>query len=343
MMRWLVFAAAGLATVMTAYPDALRMNHIQVIGTHNSYHLAPGPLAARVADWAAGAKGLDYSHPPLNVQLDQGVRSFELDLNHTPEGFAIFHVPVIDTRSTCPWFAGCLETVRAWSDAHREHVPISFLLELKDGSIRYDNRLLEFDAESLDRLDAEILNAFPRERLITPDDVRGKATTLEEAVLAQGWPALADVRGKVFFILHERGKNRDLYTRDRPALEGRVMFVNSRPGRPDAATLVLDHPDASRISPLVKKGYLIRTRADAGLRTDEKRRDAALATGAHILSTDFPPGGPHASGYAVRFSSGAARCNPVNAPAHCAGAALDPVPVSIAEAPSTGTQPDQGS
>ena len=53
--------------------DTLRVNDMQVIGTHNSYHLRP-PRTLPPGDVA------DYEHPALDVQLnDQGVRSFELD------------------------------------------------------------------------------------------------------------------------------------------------------------------------------------------------------------------------------------------------------------------------
>ncbi len=320
----LTFVVLALTASAEAPPSAVRMNEVQVIGTHNSYHVAPALSVSRVTDWVARVKDLNYTHAPLDVQLDRGVRSFEIDLHHTAEGFAVFHVPLIDEGSTCRWFTECLALVRAWSETHPGHVPISFLLEFKDENVRPNSRLLPLGAQGLDRLDADILSVFPRERVITPDDVRGDAQTLEAAVLNRGWPTMDEARGKVFFILHERRENRDLYTEGRPSLEGRVMFVNSSPGRPDAATLVLDHPDVGRIAPLAAQGYLIRTRADAGLRVSETRRDTALASGAHILSTDFPPGQPHESGYVMAFPGGApARCNPVNAPETCADTLLE--------------------
>ena len=43
----------------------LRINHIQVKGTHNSYHLAPiGPTI----------RAYDYSHDPLDIQAEDGIR-----------------------------------------------------------------------------------------------------------------------------------------------------------------------------------------------------------------------------------------------------------------------------
>ena len=69
-----------------------------------------------------------------------------------------------------------------------------------------------------------------------------------------------------------------------------------------------------------RAGFFIRTRADAGLNVaapgQPARRDAALASGAHILSTDFPAGEPHAElGYVVNQSARALALEPAWVPA----------------------------
>ena len=53
-------------------PEPLRINHIQVLGTHNSYHIEPfGPTI----------RAYDYTHEALDIQAeDFGVRQFELDV-----------------------------------------------------------------------------------------------------------------------------------------------------------------------------------------------------------------------------------------------------------------------
>ena len=302
----------------TAAVDALRLHQVQVIGTHNSYHVRKQPANGRAGDW-------NYSHAPLDVQLDRGVRSLELDLHWKNGEFEVFHVPLVDEGTTCRSLADALATVRKWSDAHPRHVPISFLFELKKEGPGLDKRIKEVDSAGLDQLDNLLKEAFPPARRIAPDDVRAGAATLRAAVEQHGWPKLSDVRGKVFFILHDNGAKRELYVRDHPSLSGRAMFVRSDPERDDAAALVLDNPRDDEIGRLAKAGYLIRTRADADLRAplaaNNARRDAALASGAHILSTDFPHGEPQAeTGYVVEFSADApARVNPVNAPPELAG------------------------
>lgn len=82
-------AAAVLSISAPARADDLRLNQLQMIGTHNSYHIAPHPvtmeqIAARSSDLA---QSLDYTHRPLALQLnDLGVRQIELDIFADPEG-----------------------------------------------------------------------------------------------------------------------------------------------------------------------------------------------------------------------------------------------------------------
>ena len=77
---------------------------------------------------------------------------------------------------------------------------------------------------------------------------------------------------------------------------------------------------------MVSKGYFIRTRADEPIQMllkDEvpAMRDAALASGAQIVSSDWVGAGVSArynSDYFVGLPLGrSARCNPVNAPGGC--------------------------
>lgn len=299
--------------------EQLRINQLQYIGTHNSYHVRAKP--SRFAS-------LNYSHAPLDVQLDRGVRSVELDLHDRGGTFEVCHIVKIDEGTTCRRLSDALETVRKWSDAHPGHLPISFLFELKKDGVGFDPRIRKFDAASLDRLDDLLRSVFPASRCIRPDDVRGSASTLREAVEKNGWPTLAAGRGKVFFILHDEGPLRDAYLKGHASLRGRVMFVRSDETRDDAATLVLDDPRDPEIPRLVSAGYFIRTRADADLHTDRpgkpSRLKAALASGAQIVSTDYPTGEPQAgTGYVVEFAKGApARVNPVNGPKPLRGQTL---------------------
>ena len=177
---------------------------------------------------------------------------------------------------------------------------------------------------------------FGEDRLLTPDDVRRPGRTLEESVAGRGWRTLGRSRGKVLFLLdNEPGPVRDAYVAGRPSLEGRVLFTNSLPGEPDAAFIKRNDPlgaNLGQIQALVRAGYLVRTRSDLPLETvladDRRQLEAALASGAQVVSTDFPEVGMSAryrSDYVARMPAGGTiRCNPVSARRGCAGRRLEP-------------------
>lgn len=78
---------AVLAGMTVAAPP--RLDQCQVIGTHNSYHVAPGPAMDALirASVGAGADDLAYTHRPLKEQFALlGIRQVELDLYADPEG-----------------------------------------------------------------------------------------------------------------------------------------------------------------------------------------------------------------------------------------------------------------
>ena len=359
-LRQLLLAA--LLTASAAAQDApLKLNQIQLIGTHNSYHagIAPSETKLWQANYAEAYRGLDYQHPALPVQLDAGVRQIELDVfadtkgglyahpsgpvmtaaQHLPPdppfdpqglmskpGFKVMHVQDVDYRSTCQPFIACLTQVKQWSAAHPNHVPIFILVETKQGAPRPGMNMTTpepFTSATFDALDAEIRSVFPPNTLITPDDVRGHYPTLNQAVLAGNWPTLASARGKVVFLMDQRPVG-PVYLEGHPSLRGRVIFTNAEPGQPDAAFLERNDGPAADIATLVRQGYLIRTRTDADTReartNSTTKRDAMLASGAQILSTDYPANEPARwDGHFTVTLPGnpEARCDPQNAPTPC--------------------------
>ncbi len=268
-MRGLSIVFVSGAVLSSAWAGEPRLNQIQVIGTHNSYHLAPDP-AVRALIAATGrqrAEAIDYSHRPLAEQFSRlGIRQIELDLYADPEGklFAepaarkilsglgkdpgpdpdpegrlrkpgmkVLHLPDVDYRTTVPTLVEALKQVRAWSQANRRHVPILILLELKSERVPgLPARPIPFTSRELEAVDAEILSVFPREAILTPDRLRGRFATLPEAIKADGWPTLDSVRGLVFFALDNEGSVRDLYLEGRPALRGRSCSRPSPPRTP---------------------------------------------------------------------------------------------------------------
>ncbi|MEE3369131.1 MAG: Ca2+-dependent phosphoinositide-specific phospholipase C [Planctomycetota bacterium] len=336
---------------LMAADTAARLNQIQVIGTHNSYHLEPSATVVEaITTVYPGAKTeLAYRHRPLQEQFDKlGVRQVELDLFADPDGghfgwplgarldglsreefdprgiwqqpgYKIMHVQDVDYRTTVPTFRAALRQINRWSLAHPRHVPIMVLLELKERAIVGLTRPVAMTRDRLRELEAEIREVLEVERILRPDDVRGTASCLRDAVIKSGWPALQDVAGRVLFGLDNEGQLRDRYLELHPGLRDGLLFVSVPESHPAAAWMKINDPVSAqqRIQRLVKSGFLVRTRADADTqqarRKDVRRRNLALSSGAHFVSTDYPEPDSRLSDYHVRLPGGVvARANPVS-------------------------------
>jgi hypothetical protein len=355
LLRKLLLGNPLLASLVltSCFDDHPRLNEIQVLGTHNSYHIQPraallGAIASFEPELAAT---LEYTHLPLAEQLERGARQLEIDVYADPAGghyarragllaigqdprsglaelnapgLKVLHIQDLDFETHCLSFVACLETVRGWSREHPTHVPLMIMIEAKQDPI--DDPLglgfavpIPFGPAELDSIDEEIRSVFSDADLITPDDVRGGAETLERAVLDHGWPSVFESRGRVLFTFLNGDAARDGYIGGHPSLAGRAMFTTSPVGTPEAAFFNVNDArvDASRIAELVAAGYLVRTRAD--IDTIEARSGdtslqlAAFASGAQFVSTDYlVPDPALGTGYVATLPGGSpVRCNPL--------------------------------
>lgn len=378
----------ALSAHAEAHPKELKLNEIQVLGTHNSYaqpvdkrllaevdpileKLMPlMSMGMKEADMARFkeehpyglifSEALNYAHPDLKSQLDAGLRSLELDVNPDPvgghyrdpagyrllrskgivdlpphdttdldrPGFKVLHVPDIDFRSHCPTLKRCLAQIRAWSDANPNHAPLFLLIEPKTQGLPIlpqPTAPIPFTEEQFNALDLELVEGLGRERLITPDDVRGDYPTLNAAIKAGNWPTLSKSRGKIVLLMITATgpAATKVYLEGHPSLKGRMAFVRAEPDEDHAAFLMYDNAlvRQNEIQKAVKAGYLVRTRSDIDTYeakvNDPSRAKAAFDSGAQVVSTDFfQDGNPYGTPYVVRLPGGAEyRCSPVFCPA----------------------------
>ena len=364
---FLAVASPCVQAQTAAQQDTLvHLNQIQVIGTHNSYNqgFAPSEEKFMRARDPKSYASLEYRHASLTHQLDGGVRQLEIDIFADPQGgrfshpkiveltkqaglppdpdfdpqhkmdqpgFKVIHIQDLNQRSSCPLFVDCLREIQTWSKAHPRHIPLFLLIETKQGTLKEvpGSVVAEpFTPILFDALDKEIRSVFSDSEMILPDQVRGSARTLEAAVLANRWPTLAQSRGKVIFLMDQK-KAGPAYTQGHPLLEHRILFTNADPGQPDAAFIEENNGSGGVIDALVRKGYLVRARADEGTvaarNNDTTRRDELLRSGAQMISTDYPLSEPSSwSDYSVGLPGGLpARCNPANAPPNCRSSLLE--------------------
>jgi hypothetical protein len=332
--------------------EQVSMNDIQMIGSHNSYKRAlNSKLLALIAQQdAKAAAQINYSHPSLSQQLEIGLRHLEIDIVKDPSGgrfskplgeeltgqtlltsvereqlnqpgFKVMHLPDLDFSSHCILFQGCLDELLTFSKQQPDHLPIVILMNLKESRTKLINgaEVLSFELDDYKQLD-NVLKITFGDKLITPNEIKGQYASLEQAVLAKGWPLLSKVKGRFLFILDGKEHQREDYRLGHQSLNDRAMFASYEEGSPEAALMIRNNPIKAKaqIQSLVKKGYMVRTRADSGAGTLSKTKDVKLRTedafnsGAQIISTDFYPGAPQVlpSNFVVSFKQGMLyRCN----------------------------------
>lgn len=285
----------------------LRLDEIQVIGSHNSYKAAIDPeQLAMMLQLDPGARALDYAHLSLTDQLNLGLRNLELDVYHDPQGgsyanpfglrllraagstpspfdpeghlstpgFKVMHDAEFDFRSHKLRLEDALDELAAWSDRNPGHLVIFVTMNCKRGPMREPGKppAADFDVAAMDRLDRAVSQRLGARRLFTPDDLRRDEPTIAAGLARHGWPRASQAAGRFLFALDEGGQTRANYLFARPGARGGAFFPVVDLGSPEAAFYVLNDPraDAARIAAALAAGGIVRTRADAG--TEEARQ-----------------------------------------------------------------------
>jgi hypothetical protein len=336
----MLFTANTTASVLLDAP----LNEYQWFGSHNSYKRAlPAILYNELAQLDRhAANQINYAHPSLQRQLDTGLRQLEIDVVNDPlghqyqyaemesrlhqvwlteeerhtlaqPGFKVLHIPHVDVLSHCVTFQACLKQLVSWSDNHPNHFPIVVMINAKENQPSFITKPppVAFTSDTYSALD-DLIKKVMGHRLVSPDDIRGSHTTLRDAVVTGGWPSADSLKGKWLFLFDGNDSQRALYRKNHASLHGRSMFASYEPNSDEAAIFIRNNPIelSADITKLVRQGFMVRTRADANLsaspQAKAKQREAAINSGAQIISTDFYAQSPQAKkyGYQAEFADG---------------------------------------
>jgi hypothetical protein len=174
----LLFAMLSIAKGQNS--NGLKLNQIQIIGSHNSYKKLPDPrvmkfmmkMRKRLGD-AADPLRIDYGHLPFDSQFaDYGVRGLEIDIYNDPKGgnlykrkinafvhgvpvrsgiaelkkpgFKVLHIKDVDYLTNYYTFKESLIALKRWSDANPTHLPIFINLEPKTAGPADESGALRF-------------------------------------------------------------------------------------------------------------------------------------------------------------------------------------------------------
>lgn len=306
--------------------ENLRINHIQTKGTHNSYHLEP--LISPTREYM-------YSHETLDIQaMNQGVRQFEIDVWwDLRDGLRVYHNQY-DSGTTCATLEICLSVLLQWSSNNPSHHTVFIWIEPKDWPEQTAGvtTTVQF-TELLGDIESEIDEFWPRNKSIIPQDIQQNHSSLGQAIITEGWPLISESRGKAMFILLATGEMRDLYIQE--YFPDGIMFpmftsVQEAPVEARAFFSLTDPiTDQSEIQQLVDDGFIVRTRADSGGQeaddNDNTRLMAALSSGAHSISTDYPAKVEDLDYWVDIPGGNPSRCNPVSAPPTCSSEDIESI------------------
>lgn len=300
------FMASPAFSQTLAPADELRLHQIQLIGTHNSYHIEPAAGLKNLIRAASVSllQSIEYSHRPLTEQLSQlGVRQLELDIYADPKGglfakplgrtlvlasggdagsdpnaagileqpgFKVLHAPGFDFATNSPTLENALKEIQTWSRSLPNHFPVMVLLELKEFAPGPSGvQPVAFSPELIRQLHELLEACVPREQCILPQDLCQPGDgCVRDAVLSRGWPRLKDVRGRLFFCLDNEGDWTSRWLQAMESVATPRVFVSVPPEHPQAAWLKRNDPEHQfeEIRNLVRQNFLIRTRADADTR-----------------------------------------------------------------------------
>ncbi len=320
-MRQMNLRIAIYLTLFTvASVQALPLNQLQVIGSHNSYKKALDSDVANQLDkiQAGFADKISYAHPSLTRQLNMGLRQLEIDVLADSQGglyqqplaqqwtkkalfsatekqqlakpgFKVLHIPDVDLASHCIQFSDCLAELKTWSLNNPNHLPVYVMFNVKESHWSKINGVKpeQFTAKHYQQLNQVIVKKLGLDKLLTPSLVQQQNLSLAQSVKQFGWPDVEQVRGKFIFIFDGNPQQLDLFEQAGDT----VIFGAFAIEHHQAAILLYNNPQqqAEQITHAVAQGFIVRTRADEfnAKQSPNQRALAAINSGAQIISSDF--------------------------------------------------------
>ena len=295
--------------------NGLKFNELRYIATHNSYQTKSTEemkkIYSNLSELTFGLIGsgtADFVSPTITEQLNSGIYSMELDVEtfdrNGEVSFTCMHSPYLEMGTSCYDFELALKEISMWSDNNPGHLPVTFIVEMKEIFIPLEN--MEWPnigyVEEFDR----VLRKNLGDKLFTPADMLRDYENFAALRADDGWCEVEDMRGKVLFLLHKCGLTDDYIDTD-DSLRTQAMFPMMKYTDTDnknASFLIMNNPKSQnkRIREATDENFIVRTRADKYNGINEENRRLAFESGAQMISTDYPVKyGLEADDYYVSF------------------------------------------
>ena len=281
----------------------IKFNEMAFLATHNSYQSesteTTKKLYRSLSDLTFGLvseKTADFESETLTNQLNSGIRSLELDIEVFDRdgdiSFTCMHSPNVEMTTTCYDFELAMKEIALWSDNNPNHLPITIIIEPKGTFIPLKD-MKKFNIDYADEFDTALRETLGN-KLFTPADMLRDYSSFGEMRAADDWCKVKDMLGKVVILLHECNATEKYIALD-PSFGTQAMFPMLRPEdvERDCTSFILMNKPAELLESqneiVDNLKIIVRTRTDKFTEVTEERRENALASKAHIISTDSPP------------------------------------------------------
>lgn len=285
-----------------ALAGGIKFNELRYIATHNSYQTEAvdeyKKIFKNLSELTFGLiseKKGEFVSPTVSEQLNNGIYSLEIDIETFDRdgeiSFTCMHSPTLDMTTSCYDFSLLLKEISMWSDNNPNHLPITIIVEPKSFFIPLEDMKF-FNLDYALAFD-EALRAGLGDKLFTPADMLRDYESFGAMRAADDWCEVEDMLGKVLILLHDCNVT-EKYIETDSSLKSQAMFPMLREEDTDrdcASFLLINDPEDAFASSeeIIKDGkFVVRTRADQFTSVSQENRELALASGAQIVSTDYP-------------------------------------------------------
>lgn len=285
-----------------ALESGVKFNEMSFLGTHNSYQTAAleetKKLYQSLSALSFGiykADKIEFESETLTDQLNCGIRSLEIDIETFDRdgeiSFTCMHKPYFEMTTSCYDFSLTLKEIAMWSDNNPGHLPITIIIEPKESFIPLED-MEYFNVDYALAFD-EALREGLGDKLFTPADMLRDYQSFGEMRAEDDWCKVKDMLGKVVVLLHDCEVTEEYIAVD-PSVRTQAMFPMLRPedAERDCTSFILCNEPSELLEIeediIDEKKIMVRTRSDEFTKITEERRENAFASGANIISTDYP-------------------------------------------------------
>jgi hypothetical protein len=177
----IIYVVIVLLLLMNQAHAQLRYNDVQQKSFHNSYQRDEGLL---------------------DLLIYHRARSIELDIRNTKIGrptndgdWYVYHIPVVDTGTSCDRLSECLQELRVFDETHPHHEVITLWFDVNTGW---------GGTHTPSSFDALLRRYLPESDFVKPSDLLAAcpgASDLQAAVTGScDWPTLDSLKGKWIIV-----------------------------------------------------------------------------------------------------------------------------------------------